>query len=362
MIDLHAERRRRLAASLTGEKLDAVAVSHLPNIRYLTGFTGSNALLLVKPVRSILYTDPRYTLQAQQECGCPVRPVANGSLWTEAAKDVVRRGVNALGIDDEHTSHATWRMVANTLGREVRLKPFSGRVEAMRMRKSAEEIEHIRQSVKLCSKAFERSIRRIHLGVTELEIAADLDYQMRKLGADGPAFETIVAFAERSALPHARPTVRKIDHNQLLLVDMGASLNGYASDMTRVVHIGPPSDQSRRLYEAVLEAQLAAVAAVRPGALACDVDGAARKVLKKYGMDRAFLHSTGHGLGLEIHENPRLGRKSETVLESGMAITIEPGAYIEGVGGVRIEDTVLVTDTGVEVLTPTTKELVVIEP
>lgn len=362
MIDLHAERRRRLAGSLTGEKLDAIAVSHPPNIRYLTGFTGSNALLLVKPSRSILYTDPRYSFQAHEQCSCPVRTVSNGSLWSEAAKDVARRGIHALGVDDEHTSQAEWQRVAQALGRETRLKPFSGRIETLRTRKSPEEIELIRRSVRLCSKAFERVLRRIHLGITELDVAADLDHQMRKLGADGPAFETIVAFAERSALPHAKPTTRKIDHNQLLLVDMGASLNGYASDMTRVVHIGPPSDRSRRLYDAVLEAQIAAISAVRPGALGCDVDAAARKVLKKYGMDRAFLHSTGHGLGLEIHENPRLGKKSDAVLETGMTITIEPGAYIEGVGGVRIEDTVLVTGTGVEVLTPTTKELVVIEP
>ena len=362
MTDPRAERRRRLADSLTQERLDAVAVSHLPNVRYLTGFTGSNALLLVTPARAVLNTDPRYTFQSHQECDCAVRVVSNGTLWAELARDVTRKGLKTLGVDAAHISHDEWRSTSVLLGRAVRMKPASGLVERLRLVKSAAEIEAIRQAVKVNSKAFERTVRKIRKGLTELEIAAELDHQMRRLHADGPAFDTIVAFAERSALPHARPTAREIDHDQLLLVDMGASLNGYASDMTRVLHIGKPRDRARRLYDAVREAQLTAIAAVRPGVEASAVDAAARRVLKRFGLDRAFLHSTGHGLGLEIHEGPRLGRKSEAVLEAGMALTIEPGAYIEGFGGVRIEDTVLVTETGVEVLTPTTKELVVIQP
>ena len=196
--------------------------------------------------------------------------------------------------------------------------------------------------------------------MTETDLAAEIEYQMRLLGAEKPAFDTIVAFKKNSALPHARPGGARIDGNGLLLVDMGTFRGGYASDMTRCIHLGKPGAKTRKLYQAVLEAQLAAVDAVAPGVSASDVDAAARKVLRQHGLDKAFIHSTGHGLGLEIHEAPRLGRTDQTPLQTGMAITIEPGAYLDGVGGVRIEDTVLTTPTGVEILTPTSKELVLL--
>ncbi len=191
----------------------------------------------------------------------------------------------------------------------------------------------------------------------EAELAAELDYRMRRQGAEGPAFETIVATGTRTALPHARPTSARLVHGALLLVDMGAMLDGYASDMTRMLFLGRPGARVSRAYNAVLEAQLAAVDAVRAGVPAKAVDRAARRVLASHGLANAFVHSTGHGLGLEIHEPPRIGKKEKTPLERGMAITIEPGVYLEGFGGIRIEDTVAVTDNGCEVLTPTSKEL-----
>ncbi len=180
---------------------------------------------------------------------------------------------------------------------------------------------------------------------------------MRMAGAEHTAFETIVASGARSALPHARPTLKRIEAGQLLLIDMGATLDGYASDMTRMANVGPLSKRNRALYRAVLDAQLAAIAVVQPGIAVRQVDAAAREVLKRHKLAEAFVHSTGHGLGLEIHEGPRIAKKEQTTLQAGMVITIEPGAYIEGVGGVRIEDTVLVTETGCEILTPTSKEL-----
>lgn len=183
---------------------------------------------------------------------------------------------------------------------------------------------------------------------------------MRRLGAERPSFETIVAAGPRSALPHAQPTRSRIEPNQLVLVDMGACLDGYASDMTRMSHTGRPNAQTRRLYAAVLEAQLAALDAVRPGAKCSSIDGTARKTLQRHGLGEFFVHSTGHGLGLEIHESPRIGRRAKDKLEQNMVITIEPGAYIPGKGGVRIEDTVLVTARGAEVLTTVPKELLVL--
>lgn len=192
--------------------------------------------------------------------------------------------------------------------------------------------------------------------MTESELAAEIDYQNRRLGAEAPAFDTIVATGERAALPHAHPGATRISPG-MLLIDMGAFRDGYASDMTRMVHVGPAPTKYKRAYKVVLEAQLGAVAAVKPGVTTNAVDRAARTTLKRHGLEKEFVHSTGHGLGLEIHELPRIGRRDKTKLEAGMAITIEPGVYIEGWGGIRIEDTVLVTATGCEVLTPTSKEL-----
>jgi Xaa-Pro aminopeptidase len=201
-----------------------------------------------------------------------------------------------------------------------------------------------------------------------LEIAAELEFQMKTLGCEKPAFDTIVAAGERSALPHAHPTARRIEENELLLIDMGATLDGYTSDMTRMAYTGAPPKRVRDLYRAVLEAQLAGLNAVRPGIAVYKVDAAARDVLKRHKLDKEFVHSTGHGLGLEIHEAPKIGKKDKTkkgqagknqaVLRAGMVITIEPGVYIQGFGGVRIEDTALVTERGCEVLTPTSKEFV----
>jgi Xaa-Pro aminopeptidase len=229
-------------------------------------------------------------------------------------------------------------------------------IEEHRMIKSASEIATIRESVRVNSEAYDHVLKRIRPGVRELDIAAEIEFQMKMLGAEKLSFDTIVAAGKRSALPHAHPGDYRLAANELLLIDMGASLHGYCSDMTRVIHLGRVPRRVQEMYRAVLEAQLAGVAAVRAGITAGRVDAVTRNVLKKHKLDKAFVHSTGHGLGLEIHEMPRLGKKDQTPLRAGMTITIEPGVYVEGVGGIRIEDTVLVTLTGCEVLTPTSKE------
>jgi Xaa-Pro aminopeptidase len=228
------------------------------------------------------------------------------------------------------------------------------------MVKSEAEIGAIRTSVQLNSAALEQALRQFKPNMSELDLAAEIDYRMRLLGADGTAFDTIVASGPRTALPHAHPEAHSIAGNQLLLVDMGARVAGYCSDMTRTHAVGKLTPKIRQMYRAVLESQLAAIEAVKPGATTAAVDRAARRVLRGYGLDKLFIHSTGHGLGLEIHEAPRVGRKDGTKLEPGMAITIEPGVYQEGIGGIRIEDTVVVTGSGCEILTPTGKELVVL--
>jgi Xaa-Pro aminopeptidase len=243
------------------------------------------------------------------------------------------------------------------LGIGVRLKAVAGAIESLRVVKSAAEIATIQTSVQVNSAALEQALRHFKATMTEVDLAAEIEYRMRLLGADSAAFETIVASGERTALPHARPMDHPIRADELLLIDMGANVAGYASDMTRTFAVGKLDTKKRRLYRAVLESQLAAVHAVRPGVTCASVDGAARKVLRGFGMEKLFIHSTGHGLGLEIHERPRIGRKEATKLETGMVITIEPGVYQRGSGGVRIEDTVVVTASGCQILTPTPKEL-----
>jgi Xaa-Pro aminopeptidase len=338
-------------------KIDALLVSAPPNIRYLSGFTGDNGLLLVTADSQTLFTDPRFTIQAAEECTCEVKIVTKTPLDQGALQTIRKRRLKRLGFEASRMLYEVHQRIEKLLPRGVSLKPFGPVVDKLRMVKSDDEIARIRRSVLTNSEAFEKATRSIRPGARESAIAAELEYQMRRLGAEKAAFETIVAMGPRSALPHAQPTARKLANDELLLIDMGACQGGYMSDMTRVMFLGKPSRRVRAMYSAVLQAQLAAIDAVRPGVTAAHVDRAARRVLEAEGLGKEFVHSTGHGLGLEIHEGPRLGRRDKTKLEAGMAITIEPGAYVRDFGGVRIEDTVLVTQNGCEILTPTSKEL-----
>jgi Xaa-Pro aminopeptidase len=314
--------------------------------------------VLITAERAMLFTDPRYATQAPQQSDCDVI-VAKGPLLVEVTKWIRRLKLRALVIEQNRVSFEEYKHLKELLT-GVRLVPVPGAVEVLRMVKSESEIGTIRASVRLNSIALEQALDAFHPSMTEVDLAAEIEYRMRLLGADGTAFETIVASGERTALPHAHPTNHPIQSNQLLLVDMGANVAGYASDMTRTHALGKLNAKTRRMYKAVLESQLAAIDAVKPGASCASVDRAARSVLRSYGFEQFFIHSTGHGLGLEIHEGPRVGSKERTKLEPGMVITIEPGVYQEGLGGIRIEDTVLVNESGCEVLTPTGKELVVL--
>ena len=348
-----------MAQRLGEHKVDAFLISSPANVRYLSDYAGSNGLVLLGREEEHFFTDPRYGLEARATITARVH-VAKGPLMAAAAKMVKRKKWKKIGIESESMTVADHARLKEALPLGFSTVSVGRMVEERRMRKSASEIEKIRKSVILNSEAFARTMRRVKIGTRENEIAAELEFQMRMLGAEKPSFETIVAMGERSALPHSTPTRRAWSENELLLIDVGASLQGYASDMTRMAYSGRARGRVGEVYGVVLEAQLAAIEAVRPGVTGGKVDAAARNVLKKHKLDREFVHSTGHGLGLEIHEPPRVGRKDKTRLVAGMAITIEPGAYIGGWGGVRIEDTVLVTETGCEVLTPTPKELLIV--
>lgn len=342
---------------MASHKAEALLVSSPASVRYLTGYTGSNGLVLITPLESHFFTDPRYATDAQANIDCKVHICKKG-LFEEAAAIVKRKHLKRLGFEPSWMQVDPFEKLKTKLGASIKLIAISGVVENLRAVKSPEEIARIRAAVNANSQAFSKTLSRLKPGVREMDIAAELDFQMRMLGAEKPAFETIVASGTRTALPHAHPTSKKIEAGELLLIDMGATLDGYTSDMTRMAHLGVPSKRTQALYKAVLAAQLAGIAAVRAGMPASKVDAAAREVLKRHELDKAFVHSTGHGLGLEIHEGPRIAKKEKTKLRAGMVITIEPGAYLEGFGGVRIEDTVLVTETGCEILTSTSKDLV----
>jgi len=350
------QRRETVASRLAGRKLDGLLVSFGPNLRYLSGFTGSNGLLLMTPGKAILFTDPRYTIQARQESTCEVW-IAKGPLVEEVVDAFAKLGLKRVGYEPALMSCDAYQSLESKLPTKTSLVAVRGWIEELRMVKSPLEIERIRRSVHTNSRAFEQAVKRVRPGMKEQDLAAERESRMRRLGAEKPAFETIVAGGARSALPHAQPTAAPFRTGELIAVDMGAIEEGYCSDMTRMLFLGTPNAKVKRTYKAVLEAQLAGIDAVRAGARTAAVDAAARKVLKGYGLDRAFIHSTGHGLGLEIHEPPRLGKRDKGRLKAGMAITIEPGVYIEGFGGIRIEDTVVVTDKGCEILTKTGKEL-----
>ncbi len=349
-------RRQAVADGLSKRKLEAMLIAGGPNLRYLSGFTGDNANLLLLEDRAILFTDPRFEIQAAQEASCRIR-ISKGPLALDVVAAIKRLGLTAIGYEPGRMTCEAFEALRSRLPMKASFQPAPGWIEQLRMVKSPAELDLIRRSVETNSRAFEYAAARVRAGMRESDLAAELEYRMRRFGAEKPSFETIVAGGARSALPHAQPTAARLGAGQLVVVDMGAQQDGYASDMTRMLHVGAPSAKVKRMYRAVLEAQLAAVDAVRAGVATARVDRAARQVLKGYGLDRAFVHSTGHGLGLEIHEPPRIGRLDKSRLAAGMAITIEPGAYLEGFGGIRIEDTVVVTETGCEILTPTSKEL-----
>lgn len=347
----------RLRLSFSALKADALLVTHLPNIRYLCGFTGSAGLLLVDSARATLFTDSRYTFQAREEVSGARVQIASGGLLAAAGKVLKRHLRLALAYAPAQLTVAQLDALQTAIGRRIRWVKAPNVVEQLRAVKDESELAAIREAAVLISNVFQRIVPKIHPGISELDLSADIEYAMKREGALGPSFETIVAAGPRSAWAHARPSSKPLAKNELVVLDQGAILRGYCSDMTRTVFLGRPSEKVRDMYSAVLEAQAAAKSAIRPGATAGDVDAAARKVLKTRRLARYFTHSTGHGLGIEVHEIPRLGRGDKTVLQQGMVLTVEPGVYIEGLGGVRIEDDVVVTSNGAVDLTTAPREL-----
>jgi Xaa-Pro aminopeptidase len=352
----YSARQQRLALELQRLKLDAMLITHMPNVRYLTGFTGSAAALLAGS-RPLFVTDGRYAEQARAQVAHPRVVVAKGGAQVGATREIAAHKPSRLGIEAEHMTVATRSLLAREL-RGSKLIATSGVVERLRMLKEPEEVDAIREAVLLGGHLLPLVLRALRPGRSEVDVAARLEYAARRAGAEGMSFETIVASGVRSALPHGVASEALLPKLGFVVLDYGVILHGYCSDMSRTVHLGRPTRQERGWYSAVLEAQLAAISVVSPGAKISEVDKAARSVLKRSKLEKFFTHSTGHGVGLEIHEPPRVAATQDGELKPGMVITIEPGIYVPGKGGIRIEDMVLVTSRGYELLTSARKDFV----
>ncbi len=356
-----ALRLRSLRSRMASQEIESLLVTHLPDVRYLCGFTGSNAALVVTGSKAVLFTDGRYTAQAREETQAARVVIAKKSALKEACAFLETSAARA-SYDPDHTTVTGLTAMRAALGTGKRRSFFSPLeqplVSELRMVKDGGELKLMAKAADLGNRIFNAVLPHIQSGVPETEIAASLEFFARSMGADGMSFETIVASGPRSALPHGRATNRKTPRNGFVTLDFGVILNGYCSDMTRTVCLGKPGAAERSAYDAVLTAQEAAVAAVRPGVTCGEVDEAARSVLRKAGLAKYFTHSTGHGVGLEIHESPRIAAGQMLELKPGMVVTIEPGIYLAGKFGIRIEDMVVVTERGNKVLTPVTKALI----
>ncbi len=356
---LTATRRARTLERLAPLGVDALLVTAPENRRYLTGFTGSNGWVFLSADRVALVTDGRYWAQVQTQCPdvelIRFRSNQDARLSRRLAAWLGEVGWHGrLGFEGEDLTVATFRQAQEDLegqGRPaVAMEPVSGVVEEIRQVKSGDEVEAIRRAARVADEAFRAALPSFQVGVTEADFCAELEYRLQKCGARKPSFDTIVASGPNGAYPHAGVTDRAIRAGELVTVDFGALVDGYCSDITRTIWLGEPDERSRELLEIVRRAHRAGMDTVRPGLRGCEVDQVARDLIARAGYGEAFSHSLGHGVGLAVHEGPGLRAESKTLLESGMTVTIEPGIYVPGVGGCRVEDLVVLTETGAESL------------
>ncbi|MBX3434749.1 MAG: aminopeptidase P family protein [Pirellulales bacterium] len=354
----HAARRDKLRKLLKKEQLDALLVTNFLNVTYLTGFTGDDSYLVLTATDAIIVSDMRYDQQLGDECpDCELVIRGPGTKILDFVVTTVEKArARRLGIEGDSMSVSLRDAVADALPKAT-LVPTSGWVEELRAIKDKDEIDRTRKACEQARRAFEVVRAGMTPETTENQIAADLEYQVRRFGAKGLSFTPIVGVGERGALPHGKPTDKRVGEADFILIDWGANEGLYMSDLTRVLATGMISPKLRKLYDVVLTAQRAGIAAIRPGATCEEVDAAARGVIEKAGYGKHFGHGLGHGTGLEIHEAPRLARGQKTELKPGMIVTVEPGIYFPEWGGIRIEDDILVTRDGHEVLTSVPKEL-----
>jgi Xaa-Pro aminopeptidase len=349
-------------ASLASVGLDALIVTCLPNVRYLSGFSGSAAILVVTRIDAVLLTDFRYSIQAGSEVGDAARVIIEPtSLWARLWTVLPQLGaLDQIGFESVSLSQADYQRLLDNQrdGSRWRWRPTSGLVEILRAAKDDGEVAAIRDAVRIAEHSLARTVERVKAGLSELEICGILEAELRSAGSEAHPFETIVASGDRSALPHARCSARKVAAGEWLLLDFGAVSGGYCSDITRTFVVGKASDEQRALHSVVRESNATASGGVRAGMRGKDADALARGYIERHGWGEEFGHSLGHGIGLEVHEAPRLSKANDAPLPERSVITIEPGIYRSGWGGVRIEDDVLLAATGPQVLTTFPRELI----
>ncbi|MDI3327650.1 MAG: Xaa-Pro peptidase family protein [Alicyclobacillaceae bacterium] len=353
------DRVARLQDKLAERELDAVLITEPHNRRYISGFTGTAGYVLVGRREAVFLTDFRYVEQARAQVS-GLQVVRHGAQVTDTLRELLQAwGARRVGFEQEHVSVGWWERLRAALA-PVELVGTSGLVEESRMVKDEGELARIRRAAAIADQAFRAVLDLVRPGVRERDLAVALERTMQDLGASGPSFEIIVASGWRSALPHGVASDKLVEKGDLVTFDFGCVYEGYCSDLTRTVGVGFLDEPKRRMYEVVEEAQRAALAAIRPGMTGREADAVARSLIEEAGFGEAFGHSLGHGLGLAIHESPRLAAQSEEVLRPGMVVTVEPGVYVPGVGGVRIEDDVVITPDGCARLTFSPKELLIL--
>lgn len=352
-------RLKKLRHSMANSKLDAILVTKKENYMYLSGFNGSSANLVITEKEAVLITDFRYTEQAENQAQAYEISSYRGSI-AKGLNDVLEnRNIGILGFEDANLTVDKYLEYKEKLN-VVELKAIGSMIEELREIKDEEEINLVRKAVKIADDTFSHILGFIRPGIAETELAAEMEYFMRKQGASGASFEIIVASGTRSSMPHGVASGKKLEKGDAIIFDYGAIYNGYCSDITRTVFLGNPCEELRKIYGIVLNAQLAASKGVKKGTYGKDADMIARVMIENKGFGENFGHGLGHGVGLEIHEEPRLSITGGKVMKNGMVVTVEPGIYVEGLGGVRIEDMVVVNDDHPLVLTASTKELIVI--
>lgn len=340
-------------------KIDGIILSSHYNRSYITGFTGTAGVVVISEKEAKIITDFRYVEQAKEQAdGFEVIEHTN-SLLAEISNQLKKMGIQNLGFEKNHTTYHTYEEYKEQFS-QIELIPTSGLVEKLRLIKDDQEIKILKEAAEIADAAFEHIISYIRPGLTEKDVSNELEFFMRKAGAVSSSFDIIVASGLRSALPHGVATDKVIEKGELVTLDFGAYYKGYCSDITRTVAVGKPIDELTRIYETVFEAQQRGMNGIKPGMTGKEADALTRDYIRDQGYGQYFGHSTGHGLGMEVHEGPSLSMKSDTVLSPGMVVTVEPGIYIPGVGGTRIEDDTIITKNGNESLTHSTKKLLII--
>jgi Xaa-Pro aminopeptidase len=352
------EKLEKLRSSFEKLNIDGLVVASNFNRRYISNFTGSSGVVLISSDRALFITDFRYVEQATNQCEGFEIVQHSGAIIEEVAVQAKKLGIKKLGFEQDHLTFASYRSYENVI--EGELIPVSGVIEKLRLIKTSSEIKILKEAADIADAAYKHILDFIRPGKTELEVSNELEFFMRKAGATSSSFDIIVASGYRGALPHGVASDKIIENGDLVTLDFGAYYKGFISDITRTVAVGEPSAKLKEIYDVVLEAQLRGMAGIKPGMTGREADALTRDYITEKGYGEYFGHSTGHGIGLEVHEGPALSSKSDIILETGMLVTVEPGIYIPGLGGVRIEDDTLITETGNETLTHSTKELIIL--